>query len=70
MDALLILRLITYVTAGTIVVVGILLLTGLFIPVYVPANFRIITGVLMLLYGSYRIIMLIVKNRNERSYEE
>ena len=51
-------RIVSVITAALILLVGIVIVTGLLIPAYVPANYRIILGVVMILYGSYRIVML------------
>lgn len=58
MSASLIVRLVTSVTASLILGLGIVLLTGFFLPPTVPENYRIILGVVMVLYGVYRLIMV------------
>jgi hypothetical protein len=57
-------RIVSVITATLILVVGIVILTGLLVPAYVPANYRIILGVAMTLYGSYRIVMVWRKQRH------
>ncbi len=57
-------RIISFVTACLILLLGIMLLAGPMIPAYIPANYRIILGVVMILYGSYRIVMVVLKQRN------
>src|ERR1041385_2738720 len=64
--AQLIFRIISFVTAGLILVVGIFILAGPLVPSYVPSNYRIILGCVMILYGSYRIVMIWMKQRNAR----
>jgi hypothetical protein len=64
--AQLIFRIISFVTAGLILVVGIFILAGPMVPSYVPSNYRIILGCVMILYGSYRIVMIWMKQRNAR----
>lgn len=67
MNAQSIVRITSYITAGLILVVGIVILTGYSIPDTVPANFRIILGSMMVLYAVYRIVMISIKKRNEES---
>jgi len=59
-------RIVSVVTAALILTVGIVILTGLLIPAYVPANYRIILGVVMILYGSFRIVMVWRGQRHAR----
>lgn len=65
MDAQRIVRITSYITAGLILVVGIMILTGFSIPDTVPVNFRIIMGSMMVLYSVYRIVMVSIKKRND-----
>jgi len=67
MDAQSIVRITSYITAGLILVVGIIVLTGFSLPDTVPVNFRIILGSMMVLYAAYRIVMVSIKKRNEES---
>ncbi len=64
------LLIISYVTAGLVLVVGIAVLAGPLIPAAVPTNMRVITGVVMIIYGTYRITMLWIKARNARKLDE
>ena len=70
MDAQNILRIITYITAGLILVLGIMVLLGYLIPNYVPTNFRLVLGSMMVLYSIYRIIVITKKKRIENDTEE
>jgi hypothetical protein len=65
----LILKIISYVTASLILVLGIIVAGGLFLPDYVPLNFRIILGVIMILYGLFRIAMIHFRRHNVRNDE-
>jgi len=64
--AQIIFRIVSVITAALILTVGIVILTGLLIPAYVPADYRIIVGVVMILYGSYRIATVWRRQRNAR----
>ncbi len=55
MNAALIFRIVSYITASMILFVGIIVTFGWFIPAYIPENMRIILGVMMILWGIYRI---------------
>ena len=55
---------ISLITASLILCIGIILLCGFLLPAYVPVNYRIVMGCLMVLYGTYRTIMAVVKIRN------
>jgi hypothetical protein len=68
--AQLIFRIISFVTACLILLLGIMLLAGPMIPAYIPANYRIILGIVMVLYGSYRIVMILLKQRNAGRVQE
>jgi hypothetical protein len=67
MNAQSIVRITSYITAGLILVVGIVILTGFRLPETVPVNFRIILGSMMVLYAIYRIVMVSIKKRDEES---
>jgi hypothetical protein len=67
MNAQSIVRITSFITAGLILVVGIIVLTGYSLPDTIPMNFRIILGSMMVLYATYRIIMISIKKRNEKT---
>jgi hypothetical protein len=67
MNAQSIVRIASYITAGLILIVGTIILTGFSLPDTVPTNFRIILGSMMVLYSIYRIVMVSKKKRNEES---
>lgn len=56
-----------YVLSACLFVGGVIVATGLFMPPTMPQKFRIMFGVVMLLYGVYRFIHLRIKQqqRNE-----
>jgi len=68
--AQLIFRIVSVITATLILVVGIVIMTGLLVPAYVPANYRIVLGVVMTLYGSYRIVMVWRKQRHAQDLHQ
>ena len=63
-------RIISFITAGLILVLGVVILAGPMMPAYVPVNYRIILGIVMVLYGSYRLLMVWMKQRNARRLQE
>ena len=67
MSAQLILRIVGSITAGLVLIVGIIVLTGSLIPSSVPENYRVVLGIVMVIYGTYRIVMIWMKQRQERN---
>ena len=67
MSAQLILRIVGSITAGLVLIVGIIVLTGSLIPSSVPENYRVVLGIVMVIYGTYRIVMIWMKKRQERN---
>lgn len=70
MDPKTLIQIISGVTASLVLIVGIAVLAGPLIPAAVPTNMRLITGIVMILYGTYRIAMLWMRSRNARKYDE
>lgn len=66
MDAQSILRKLSYTTASIVMLMGGVFLTGFFLPSYIPDNFRMIMGVVMIIYGIYRVTMLRVKEKQDQ----
>ncbi len=63
LDAQIILRTVGYITGGIVLVAGVLIISGYIVPSYVPDNFRIIAGAVLILYGIYRPAMIYIKSR-------
>ena len=63
-------RMVSYATGLIVSSVGIMVLGGFLMPEYVPQNFRIMLGAVMLIYGVYRIAMLRMKRRKADDHEE
>jgi hypothetical protein len=70
MTAQTIFNIVSFMTGGLIFLLGITILVGFMIPTYIPSNMRIVMGVVMVLYGGYRVSMTIMKQRNARRDEE
>ena len=66
MDGQHIIRIVGYLTAGIVLIAGILVISGSIVPSYVPENFRIMVGVVLVLYGLYRPAMIYGKNKKGR----
>jgi cytochrome c biogenesis protein CcdA len=66
MNAQLILRIVSFFTAGLILVVGIVILVGSLMPAYIPEQYRWIMGVVLVIYGTYRLFMIWMKARKEK----
>jgi hypothetical protein len=56
----------SFTTATLILAIGVVLLTGLFLPPGIPANYRYTLGAVMTLYASYRIWILWYKAKRTR----
>ena len=70
MTAQTIFNIVSLMTGGLIFLLGITILVGFMIPAYIPSNMRLIMGVVMVLYGGFRVSMTIMKQRNARRQEE
>ncbi len=70
MDGRLIVHTVGYITGGIVLAAGLLIISGYVVPSYVPSNFRIISGVVLILYGIYRPAMIYLKSRNEKRIDE
>lgn len=70
MNGQIIVRIVGYITASAVLIVGIGILIGGLLPAYIPSNYRIIAGAMMVLYGIYRITMIRLKRRNDKRWEE
>ncbi len=66
----LILKIISFITASLILLLGIIITTGFMLPPNIPSNFRVMLGVMMMMYGVYRVTMLWVKFRRSKNEVE
>ena len=59
-----------YVFSGILFIGGLIIASGLFMPPTMPQKFRIMFGVVMLLYGVYRFVNIRIKQqqRNEDGF--
>jgi hypothetical protein len=69
MNPQLILNIVGGITASLILVVGGIILAGYIMPSYVPENYRTVLGIVMIIYGSYRLVMIWIKHRNSKRNE-
>jgi hypothetical protein len=58
------------VTAALVLVVGVILLSGALLLESVNETYRTSLGIVMVVYGTYRLIMLWVKFRHAKRYEQ
>ncbi len=70
MSAQNIIRIVGYATSAIVSLAGVAILGGLLVPTYVPENFRVAIGVVLVLYGIYRSATLWAKQRQERRSNE
>jgi len=54
-----------YVLSAFLFVCGLVIATGLFMPPNMPQKFRIMFGVVMLLYGVYRFVNIRMKQQQK-----
>jgi uncharacterized membrane protein HdeD (DUF308 family) len=59
------LRYFGYAASTILSLFGVLVLAGLLIPSYVPSNFRMLFGVVLVLYGIFRFVSLRFKKPDE-----
>ncbi len=52
------LRYFGYAASTTLSLFGILVMAGLLIPSYIPSKFRVLFGVVLVLYGIFRFVSL------------
>ncbi len=64
-----IVRVFGYSTAAIVLISGIVIILGIGFPRYIPNNYRVILGIVLVLYGVYRAATLWGKQRNERREE-
>ncbi|MDP2209516.1 MAG: hypothetical protein Q8K98_12215 [Bacteroidota bacterium] len=60
----------SYTVSAIVIVAGIGIIAGLIFPPYVPSNFRIITGIVFILYGIYRSVTIWTKSKQTFNNEE
>jgi len=60
-----ILTAVSLTTASMILLIGVVLLTGFFLPAGIPANYRYTLGAVMTLYASYRIGVIWYKAKHK-----
>lgn len=61
MNLTLIVRIMNMAVRAMFIVIGIMLIVGLFRLRNIPAQFRILLGVVFVLYGIFRIVTLFIK---------
>jgi len=59
-----------YTISAIFFVFGLVMLLGITIPTYIPKEFRITIGVVLLLWAIYRFVLTRMKAREEREGEE
>ncbi len=50
-----------YAIAIIFILLGIAILSGIFITVNVPSQFRVMIGIVLVLYGAFRLVMIYSK---------
>lgn len=63
---MIILKYLTYIIALLFIILGIALLTGYFMSQGIPTQFRVMVGIVLVLYGAFRFVVTFFK-KNESS---
>jgi hypothetical protein len=63
MDFNSVLRIVILVISVAVMVVGVLAMVGLLVPVYFPQEYRLIVGAVVFLYGLYRFVLTVSRQR-------
>ena len=63
-----VLTILSYATSSLILLIGVVLVTGWYLPDRVPENYRLTLGVIMILYSIYRIWL--IRTRGLRKGDE
>lgn len=66
MNSQTLLTVVGFVTAGAVLLVGVAIVTGMLWPSYIPDNSRLLVGIVMIIYGVYRTVMLFVKLKSHK----
>jgi hypothetical protein len=64
MTAAKLLRYFGYAASALVSLTGCLIIAGLILPLYVPSTFRVMFGVVLVLYGVYRYVAIRFKRRD------
>ncbi len=51
------------------IIAGILITIGMLVPTNIPSQFRIIVGILLMLYGGYRFSIVYFRRNMQRDHE-
>ena len=63
-------RIVGFITAGAVFLAGMAVLLGFLLPAYIPQNYRTIFGIVLIVYGIYRSIMLWIQGKRLKRYDE
>jgi hypothetical protein len=56
-----IMKYVAYVVASLFIVLGIAILSGYYLKGDIPTQFRVMAGIVLILYGAFRIIITVFK---------
>jgi hypothetical protein len=70
MDIKNMLRIFGYVVATSVGLMGIAVTAGLLLPKFIPENFRILLGIVFILYSIFRIITLRMSQKQKEITDE
>ncbi|MDH4070092.1 MAG: hypothetical protein OEV30_06680 [Ignavibacteria bacterium] len=64
MDIGSILRIIVLILSAGVMLFGVSVIAGFLVPVFIPDQFRILTGIVILLYGAYRFVTTLYRKKD------
>jgi hypothetical protein len=70
MDIKNMLRIFGYIVATSVGVMGIAVTAGLLLPKFIPENFRILLGIVFILYSIFRIVTLRMSQKQKEITDE
>ncbi|HEV8538191.1 MAG TPA: hypothetical protein VGR15_04620 [Bacteroidota bacterium] len=59
-----------FITAGAALLTGVAIIAGIVLPQFVPDDYRIVFGLLFVIYGVYRSTFLWIKQRKAKVTDE
>jgi hypothetical protein len=70
MDIQKMLSIFSYIVATSVGIMGIAVTAGLLMPKYIPDNFRVILGIIFILYSIFRIVTLRMSQKQKEITDE
>lgn len=59
-----ILRIIVLVVSACVMLFGVVVVAGFLVPIFIPEQFRVLTGIVIILYGAYRFVQTLYRKKD------